>query len=670
MYRMAAFDLADIARPVLVAALLCLLCLLCGAALAQTPNLNYTDDMPSVERVKAEIQGSDPTDTLARQVAVFTYLSTYIQRIKYNRTVRGPYTPGEERLMGAYGLAGYQISQDYAKSHTAEEAKSFEGLHGRYEMNPDFYEDWSKRLIGKQGAAAYKSAENELAARQQAHVAQEQRDFERDRAAQQEADRQIFGGQQRLNDPGTVSTRRCMELGGNSVACVGKGFMSGLFNMVGFNPADLTGPGRAGVILNGNYRNPAALANLTFDTDTVSVQDCGKLVAEAHSYTIDKRPGVLQVVVQNEPRPIVLTMRPDGGLTGPGAIDVKGNIIIGYHTVTSTLYVNGQPAVGTECGAQACQTTTTVPDYAPKIERCAIGALAAPPRPKPVAAQATSDSGLVGMLTGFMGTLAPGSAEPGLRMTGQYGSGTLLLDFSESSVILDCGAAHARQPYRVENGADQLLIHVENSGGPFTLALQPDNSLRGSGSTIVNGRLVSGMRGDDVTFAPRSERCDVGNFRPKAGAVAATSVAAAPVAAGASGLRLAITSIFPARANPLAGHVVYLMKERIDNAMRRVGAPIPAGATPGKALQAWATACLPPNDCKSRTEALSQYYIGKATVDSTGRAILLAPVPPGSYFVFSSASVQGGIMVWDLRTDVKAANNAIVLEARNAEVLH
>jgi hypothetical protein len=37
---------------------------------------NYTADMPSVERVKAEIQGSDPTDTLARQFAVFSYLST------------------------------------------------------------------------------------------------------------------------------------------------------------------------------------------------------------------------------------------------------------------------------------------------------------------------------------------------------------------------------------------------------------------------------------------------------------------------------------------------------------------------------------------------------------------------------------------------------------------
>ena len=144
--------------------LVALLCLACTNLLAQANNTSYTSDMPSVERVKAEIRGSDPTDTLARQVAVFVYLSQYIQRIKYNRSYSGPFTPDEQRLMGAYDLAAYQISQDYAKSHTADEAKAFERLHGQYEMNSDFYKDWSKRLIGKQSAAAYKGAETGLAA--------------------------------------------------------------------------------------------------------------------------------------------------------------------------------------------------------------------------------------------------------------------------------------------------------------------------------------------------------------------------------------------------------------------------------------------------------------------------------------------------------------------------
>src|SRR5260370_694113 len=113
-----------------------LLCILCTCALAHPPGLNYTADMPSVDRVKAEIKGSDPTDTRARQVAVFTYLSAYIQRIKYNRTVTGPYTPEEQRVMGSYDLASYQISQGYAKSHTPAETQAFQRLAGSTNSAP------------------------------------------------------------------------------------------------------------------------------------------------------------------------------------------------------------------------------------------------------------------------------------------------------------------------------------------------------------------------------------------------------------------------------------------------------------------------------------------------------------------------------------------------------
>src|SRR5882757_2540145 len=205
-----------------------LLCLSSGRAIAQTASPDYTNDLPSVERVKAEIKGSDPTDTLARQVAVFTYLYTYVDRIKLNRDYRGPYTPGETRVMTAYRLAAYQISQDYAKTHTPAEAAAFERLHGQYEMNSDFYKDWSKRLIGPQSAAAYKGAEAGLAATQQAHIAQEQAQYQKDVAAQQASASGLS------NDPTAVATRRCLELGGDTTACVGKSFVGGLMDMVGF----------------------------------------------------------------------------------------------------------------------------------------------------------------------------------------------------------------------------------------------------------------------------------------------------------------------------------------------------------------------------------------------------------------------------------------------------
>src|SRR5437762_1752203 len=170
----------EVSMPKAQAAALGMMCSTQGgapAARAQTANSDYTNDLPSVERVKAEIKGSDPTDTLARQVAVFTYLVSYIDRIKYNRTVRGDFTPGEQKMMGAYRLAAYQMSQDYAKSHAPAEAAAFERLHGQYEMNETFNDDWQKRLIGPQSAAAYKGAEAGLAASGQRFEERIQRDM-------------------------------------------------------------------------------------------------------------------------------------------------------------------------------------------------------------------------------------------------------------------------------------------------------------------------------------------------------------------------------------------------------------------------------------------------------------------------------------------------------------
>jgi hypothetical protein len=671
-----------------------LLCLACGSVLAQTASPDYTNDLPSVERVKAEIKGSDPTDTLARQVAVFTYLQAYVQRIKYNRSYSGPFTPGEQRVIAAYSLAAYQMSQDYAKTHTPDEAKAFERLHGQYEMNSEFYKDWSKRLIGPQSAAAYKGAEAGLAATQQAHVDSIKRANEE---AQSQAQAHSTNAQGLSNDPTAVATRRCLELGGSNVGCMGKGFMSGFMDMVGFGDKaqeSFMGPGRAGVVLSGLYKNPATTTSLGFNEGSVAINGCGKLVADGHNYTIDKRPGSLQVTVDNEPHPITLTMRPDGGFTGPGLIDVKGRIIIGYHTVTSTLMVNGVRATPDQCNGP-CQTSTQVPDYAPAMARCTIGSLAMPPQPPPAAAQPANDSGILGVVSGLADTFAPGGGEVGLRMTGKYGGGMLLLDFSGNSLILDCGQAHLRQPYTVENTPNTLLIHVQNSGGPFTLAVQPDNSLRGSGNTAVNGRLVTGMNGENVAFTPHSERCDVGIFRPKTGAAPAASVASAspvpaPIATAAassvvpmsaastgatnspatSGMTLAISSSFPIANNPLAGRVVQLMSERYDIALRKVGAPIAADITPGKALLAYMANCGPPKSCPAYATAMHPYFVGKATFDSNGKATVTADVPPGSYYVFSAASGTSGALVWDLPITLKPGDNTITLTATNAELVH
>ncbi len=671
---------------ILVTSILCFACLMQGDLFAQAANSDYTVDLPSVDRVKAEIKGSDPTDTLARQVAVFTYLQSYVDRIKYNRTVRGPYTPGETRVITAYNQAAYQISQDYANSHTPDEAKAFERLHGQYEMNSAFYDDWSKRLIGKQSAAAYKGAEAGLAATQQAHVAQEQKQYQEGVAAQQ------AGASGTSNDPTSVATRRCLELGGDSTACLGKGLMNGILGLAGMDSGSMAavfGAGRSGVVLSGTYRGP--VTSIDFSADSAAIQKCGTLVNAGGPYTIHKSPNGLEVIFQNDPHSIQLSMRPDGSLVGPGNVDVTGQIITGYHTVTSTQMINGARAAPNQCNGP-CQTISQVPDYAPKTERCSIASFAPPPPNPPASAAGSQDAGIFGALTSMMSTVAPVS-EPGLRMEGKYSSSSgLLLDFGGDAVTLDCGTAHVKQPYTVENSATQLVIHVNNNGGPFTLTVAADSTLHGSGSTTVNGRLVSGMNGDNVTFTPRSQQCNVGTFTSgsagsstsvAASSPAAVTTAPSPVTSGSASssagapatsptraaMRLTISTDYPAGSNPLIGQSIFVMRKPMDQALRELGISVPANSTAGEAMQALSTTCQK-TDCRPVFSGLANYYVTSVKLDSTGKAILSATAATGSYFIYAIVRTNGTSYVWDVPATLHAGDNAVTLDAHNAEVVH
>jgi hypothetical protein len=60
---------------------------------------------------------------------------------------------------------------------------------------------------------------------------------------------------------------------------------------------------------------------------------------------------------------------------------------------------------------------------------------------------------------------------------------------------------------------------------------------------------------------------------------------------------------------------------------------------------------------------------GKAQFDSTGHATLTPAVSPGSYYVSGSARGSGGVLVWDVKVELKSGDNSIVLDQSNAEVV-
>ena len=620
-----------------------LFCLLGGNAFAQAAGSDYTASLPSVQKVETQLQGSDPSDTTARQVAVFEYLQAYIQRIRDARQYNGPYTPGELKLLTDYAKAQYDLTQSFTKTHTPDEVKVFQQKEGRYSVNNAL--DWIHQLSGAQSNAAYHNAETGLAQSYNQHEAQLQQQM-----------KQSWGGSNgqgangMRNDAGSVAVRRCLELGGSQLQCLGKGMSTGVLDLFGMSHSPLfQGSSFTGLTLTGQFKNGNGI-ELDFSDGTISLNHCGKLVPDAHAYTLQRNGSQILIHVNNSPAPFSVALGSDGKLRGPASAEISGKIITGYrrvwvanpvtpghyetHTQTSheemtpleaQQYAGNSNLTYVGGGSYDMATTTTsstyvpgtgggghyesVPIYAPRTQACSIGTLMPGPPTAVDPGTLTDIANVAGMLFGQPSSGAGNARQemisPGIRLAGVYTSrGGLKAQFADAAVVLDCGEAHVRDKYTVEQDGSRVLVHVQNPASPFTVMVQPDGSLAGPASVTVNGRLVTGMNGNDVTFTPHSETCNLGTFSPATSASSsfvATSpvapprpVSPSPVAATAtpSSLTLAITTSFPIARNPLAGRPVALMSARYDIALRAVGAPVPANFTPGKALQAyiWPTA--------------------------------------------------------------------------------
>jgi hypothetical protein len=679
-------------RYLLCAAFLCV----ASAALAQR---DYTQDLPSVERVKAEIKGSDPVDTVARHVAIFTYLQTYIQRIRDAREYNGPYTPGEQKLRGDYSLAAYQLSQDFTKTHSPAEVTAFRQKEGQYEINNAL--QWIRQLQGGQAADTYKGAESSLAQSYKQHEDQLQQQMKQDNGQTGSLMDAMFGGGGDLNE----KQKRCLELGGAYNECAGAltdalDAMSSLLTL-GAPDASSGPPPLNGVVLVGMYHSRTDLPEIELTTGEATLQKCGTLVDSSHPYTLRKSGSATQLVVDNEPDPIVLTLRGDGSLSGPGNISVKGQIVTRYHNQYA-------------CSNGNC-TTSSTPIYAPKMERCALSLLAPqpapppPPKPKP------------GGFQDLLGDGDPVATIYGLRVTGEYAAPNgMQLHFGNTFATLDCGKAHINAPYTVDNTPNGFAIHVQNGGGALLLAVAPDNTLRGSGSATVNGKLVSGVNGRVVSFTPHSESCNVGAFTPRgsrntmlassaplkadyhspmaeAPPVASTpespatppahaspaATTSAPVSidaslanAGISGspngshvpLRVLLSSTFSG-SNPLAGQAVFVTRKPMSRILTELGVSVPANATSGQAMKALQTLCHSPQGCSPVVQGLGKYYVTTTKLDSAGKAILSATAATGPYYFFAVVPGPAGSIVWDVPANLAAGDNTVTFTETNSERL-
>jgi hypothetical protein len=135
-------------------------------------------------------------------------------------------------------------------------------------------------------------------------------------------------------------------------------------------------------------------------------------------------------------------------------------------------------------------------------------------------------------------------------------------------------------------------------------------------------------------------------------------------------MRVLISSTFDGGANPMAGAVVWVMRERMDAVLRSLGAPIPANATPAQAWVAFAQACKG-IDCKPVLEQLKTHLVTATKLDTTGKAtISTQAAATGTYYLFAQVRTPDNLLVWDVPANLSAGDNNVTFTAANAEKLH
>ncbi len=465
-------------------------------------NPPYLSEMPSPERVLAAMKTSDPRETALRQIWAFYELTEIVKTLMGDREFsRTGMLPDEEKILRDYLTAQYKVSQESDKAFPTNKPSEdltyhfsrwdpkfgFKGIN-IWQFFPDSLQSQFTQIVAKDNTryAALRAEQKRIAAQGV--------------SADPQPASPGSGSPFVRNDPGTLAARRCVELGGSDLECVGKGLLGGVMDMAGVNPDAIKGSEPTGVVMNGSYQSGAVMG-LDFGTQTVTLKGCGKLVPNGHTYTITKKSNQLLMNLSSEPTPFAISLESDGKLSGPGPIDVKGQIIVGYHKVWMQRYHNGAPVAGD--GYWDSQ-----PIYAPKTERCTIGTFAAVPPPPP------DKNPLTAGITSAINSVIP-QGPSGLRMSGRYsGQGGLALEFAADAVVLDCGAAHVKQLYTVENSAKQILVNVKNGSSPFVLAVQPNGVLTGSGTVDVAGRLVTGATDTALTYAAKNARCAIETLSP------------------------------------------------------------------------------------------------------------------------------------------------------------
>lgn len=519
---------------------------------------------------------------------------------------------------------------------------------------------------------------------QDIYNANEQKSNDQLNAATQPA---AYGQPQKPVSAEDRAMRRCVSSGRLPASCTGNallGAFSGMLSSVlpGADKQPEPGPTMAGVFEGaGGWR-------LDFIDGGVLV-NCAKLSPNQESYSLNFKTGRATLTIDTTPKPLVLTLHPDGTITGPGPVTINGVIASGYvggaagtGATQKDQFGNLYDSAGNKVAGNAnnghtvfAQRTATCPGLNLSSKGASVGA------------QTMQTDLLKTMFGGDKGPPTP----PGIRMHGIYAASTgFSVQFFPESVILGCGPDAARAyPYTVIADGAASSIKIDAPDHPLHLAFRPDGSLDpGAGSYQVHGRVVTGQNdNDDFTFAPMEQTCNLAVLAPSQQIPSGGGTAAAPMIASAAGApntagglstpaaplgnaTLSIVSGFAAQPgvpNPLAGRPYILLRHSYGNALAIGGVTVPAGTSPYKYA---GVACgTHTADCPKISSAINTDAASAVRADANGSGTFPG-VPPGTYYLMISAIVNKQPLVWGQAVQLKSGANSITLDQRNATPLN
>jgi hypothetical protein len=377
---------------------------------------------------------------------------------------------------------------------------------------------------------------------------------------------------------------------------------------------------------------------------------------------------------------------------GSGAIEQSGPGYTVTETTTSTEYHSTPaPTPSYNTGPQIIT--------APRTRSCPAPVLANTPvhESQDMGSALTSIAGIFGGSDDAPAKKsAPALAPAGLRMTGEFEvPGGADIDFRDNSAIVACGLLAAEYPYSVDLSGEHPVLRLAAQGKqPIDLTFGEKNTFAGSGEIQVTGRVPMGQNQDgDVIYAQRTAKCSLGTFAavadsapvnvspavsspgaPTASAGAASSAASSnahpnfsTVAKPLGNAVLTITSGFPAppnTPNPLGTSAFMLMRNPVATVLAKSGTPVPAHMSAQEAIHSACEAKKP--ECGKYLVAVTNDAATGSRADAKGDAVLPG-VPPGTYYVTTSAKIGQLVMYWHVKVDLKAGANAITLDTRNAE---